>query len=153
MATVDFVPWLTSYTVENQGGLRSARIYWITSTATPGYLHDVTITSGVEISLQASLTHCVWTPLPPYRPRDDGDDDDEHDCGDRPIDVKIDAVYESAFYTALLVSDGQASTTDGFTRLPLLLSRLPGPLRQQLLDFLTANSTRRRCRWNIPRHC
>ena len=34
MATVDSVPWLTPYTAENLGGLRSASICWI-STATP----------------------------------------------------------------------------------------------------------------------
>ena len=74
----------------------------------------------------------------PYRPRD-GDDDGEHDGGGRPIGVKINAVYESASYTALLIGDGQASAADGFARLALLPSRLLGPLRQQLLDHLAAN--------------
>ena len=104
-----------------------------------------TSSEQTQLSRTGKLLSCVWAPLRPYRSRDDGDDDDEHDehdehdGGDRPIGVKIDVVYESASYTALLVSDGQASTADGFTRLPLLLSRLPGPLRQQLLDYLAAN--------------
>ena len=35
MATVDSVLWLISHTVENLGGLRSASVRWIISTATP----------------------------------------------------------------------------------------------------------------------
>ena len=49
-------------------------------------------------------------------------DNDERDGGNRPIGIKIDAAHGIAFCTALLVSDGQVSTTDGFTRLMLLLS-------------------------------
>lgn len=95
-----------------------------------------------QLSRAGKLLSCVWAPLPPYLPRDDGDDDDddgEHGSGHKLIGVKIDVVYENASYTALLVSDGQAPTAGGFTRLPLLLSRLPGPLRQQLLDYLAVN--------------
>ncbi|KFY82662.1 hypothetical protein V498_08510, partial [Pseudogymnoascus sp. VKM F-4517 (FW-2822)] len=53
--------------------------------------------------------------------------------------VIIEIVYERANYTAILLRDITASSVnDGgeFTHLPLLLTRLPPPLRTTLLDFL-----------------
>ncbi|KFY62929.1 hypothetical protein V496_04329, partial [Pseudogymnoascus sp. VKM F-4515 (FW-2607)] len=57
--------------------------------------------------------------------------------------VIIEIVYEKANYTAILLRDITASDTTNsvnvggeFTHLPLLLTRLPPPLRTTLLDFL-----------------
>ena len=68
MPTADSVSWPISYMTGNLFGLRSASVYWINSNSNPiGYLHDVTITTSVEISacrrlgaLYASLGQ-IWT--------------------------------------------------------------------------------------------
>jgi hypothetical protein len=82
-----------------------------------------------QLSRAGRLLSCIWTPLSSFA-------DEENDSL---IGTKIDVKYENVSYTALLVSDGREATKEEFTRLPLLLSRLPSPLRSQLLDYLATN--------------
>jgi hypothetical protein len=63
----------------------------------------------------------------------------EPDDGDAGIQVEV--VYERARYTGLLLrnltSDADEQNDENeFTALPLLLTRMPGPLRETFLDFL-----------------
>ena len=51
--------------------------------------------------------------------------------------IFVEVEYEKSTYTALLLRDEEVSTDDeGFTSLPLLLTRMPGPLREALMDYL-----------------
>ncbi|KAF8250755.1 hypothetical protein K440DRAFT_639250 [Wilcoxina mikolae CBS 423.85] len=84
-------------------------------------------TEQAQLSRAGRLLSCTWTPLPSFADEDD------------PIGIRIDVKYENASYTTLLMSDGRGAAKEGFTRLPLLLSRLPSSLRSQLLDYLATN--------------
>ncbi|OBU00457.1 hypothetical protein VE01_01490 [Pseudogymnoascus verrucosus] len=74
--------------------------------------------------------------------------------------VIIEITYEKANYTALLLRDihnSPATTTTttteregGFTHLPLLLTRLPPPLRTTLLDFLATRFDTRASPMHLP---
>ncbi|OBT49670.1 hypothetical protein VE04_09729 [Pseudogymnoascus sp. 24MN13] len=74
--------------------------------------------------------------------------------------VIIEITYEKATYTALLLRDihnSPATTTTttteregGFTHLPLLLTRLPPPLRTTLLDFLATRFDTRASPMHLP---
>jgi hypothetical protein len=72
--------------------------------------------------------------------------------------VIIEITYEKANYTALLLRDitssptsSPATTTEGgFTHLPLLLTRLPPPLRTTLLDFLSTRFDTRASAMQLP---
>jgi hypothetical protein len=51
--------------------------------------------------------------------------------------IFVEVEYERSTYTALLLRDEEDSTEqEGFTSLPLLLTRMPGPLREVLMDYL-----------------
>ncbi|KFY80399.1 hypothetical protein V499_00748 [Pseudogymnoascus sp. VKM F-103] len=71
--------------------------------------------------------------------------------------VIIEITYEKANYTALLLRDihnspapSTTTTTDEFTHLPLLLTRLPPPLRTTLLDFLATKFDTRASPMHLP---
>ncbi|KAI9683412.1 MAG: hypothetical protein M1829_005484 [Trizodia sp. TS-e1964] len=57
--------------------------------------------------------------------------------------IQIELQYEKSTYTALILQDPQSSMTNsvncGFTYLPLLLIRMPGPLRETLLEYLASS--------------
>ena len=96
-----------------------------------------------------ALLECNWILL--------GDEDswaDTHpqkqgDQADAPIlesedsrGVYIEVVYERSTYIAILLRTPSAfglTDVDGFTHLPLLLSRMPVALRETLLDYLATN--------------
>ncbi|OBT86557.1 hypothetical protein VE02_04310 [Pseudogymnoascus sp. 03VT05] len=73
--------------------------------------------------------------------------------------VLIEITYEKASYTAILLGDitspSPATTTTngaegGFTHLPLLLTRLPPPLRTTLLEFLATRFDTRASAMRLP---
>lgn len=67
--------------------------------------------------------------------------------------VIIEITYEKASYTAILLRDINGSVDEGeggFTHLPLLLTRLPPPLRATLLDFLATRFDTRASPLHLP---
>jgi hypothetical protein len=56
---------------------------------------------------------------------------------DRARGIEISLEYEKQSYNALLLRDpGVTSSPDGFTSLPLLLVKMPGPIREIFLNYL-----------------
>jgi hypothetical protein len=51
--------------------------------------------------------------------------------------ILVDITYERASYAAIIVHDADAQEVSGFLNYPLLLTRMPGPLRETFLDFIT----------------
>ena len=76
--------------------------------------------------------------------------------GDEGWGVIIEIVYEKAAYTAILLRDINApgnttvNSDEQFTHLPLLLTRLPPPLRATLLDFLATRFDTRASALHLP---
>jgi hypothetical protein len=78
-----------------------------------------------QLSRAGKLLRCSWTPLPPI-PRE------------AMTGVRIDLEYENTIYTALLLgSPARMTEKEAFTNLPLLLTRMPTPLREPLLRYLS----------------
>ncbi len=68
-----------------------------------------------------------------------GDDTTIQERGHTGIIVEI--IYEKSTYSAILLHDVEKQGRDetaGFSHYPLLLTRMPGPLRETFLDFLAA---------------
>ena len=81
-------------------------------------------TTDPSLSRAGKLLTATWLPLSSEPPATRG--------------IHIELTYESASYTALLIgSDSGPEEPEGFTRLPLLMSRMPSPLRETLLSYLT----------------
>ncbi|KAH7084541.1 kinetochore complex Sim4 subunit Fta1-domain-containing protein [Paraphoma chrysanthemicola] len=56
---------------------------------------------------------------------------------DRVRGIEVSLEYEKQAYNALLLRDpGVTSSPDGFTSLPLLLVKMPGPIRETFLNYL-----------------
>jgi hypothetical protein len=87
---------------------------------------------------------------------DAGEGDDTVDMGGEGEGwgVIIEIVYEKAEYTAILLRDINTPTATNqegeFTHLPLLLTRLPPPLRATLLDFLATRFDTRASPLHLP---
>jgi hypothetical protein len=79
-----------------------------------------------QLSRAGKLLRCSWTPLPPIP-------------GEAITGVRIDLEHENTIYTALLLGSSPARTTEkeAFTNLPLLFTRMPTPLREPLLRYLS----------------
>jgi len=80
-------------------------------------------TSDPSLSRAGKLISVAWLPLPAEPPAARG--------------IHIEIIYEAASYTALLIGDDGGEEPEGFTRLPLLMSRMPSPLRERLMSYLT----------------
>lgn len=101
------------------------------------------------LSRAGKLKSVAWESLPlPSRwlqePDDsdsDSDPDSDTDADTHPQGIVITFVYERAVYTSLLLLShlvAPATEVDGFTSLPLLLTRLPKSLRATLLSYLAS---------------
>ncbi|ELR06990.1 hypothetical protein GMDG_02312 [Pseudogymnoascus destructans 20631-21] len=81
-------------------------------------------------------------------------DESRQEGGEGGWGVIIEMTYEKANYTAILLRDIKSpatTTTEGeFTHLPLLLTRLPPPLRTTLLDFLSTRFDTRASPMQLP---
>ncbi|KAI9757436.1 MAG: hypothetical protein M4579_003452 [Chaenotheca gracillima] len=90
------------------------------------------------------LLECRWTVLEDERAwvrgrdRPQPDQAQREDRETKPRGILIEIGYERASYTAILLRS-VSPTTDkkGFTALPLLLTRMPNPLRERLIDYLS----------------
>jgi len=88
------------------------------------------------------LKAVTWEVLPRWQTSCEDDEEEEAAEEEAGAGVKIEMQYEKTTYTSLLLSSplGTAGLEDGdleFTKLPLLLTRLPKSLRDTLLGYLS----------------
>lgn len=86
--------------------------------------------------------------------------DEERDQSDLQRGIYVEIAYERIKYIAVLlrrwqdeeedVDEDGAEEDDGFTHLPLLLTRMPNSLRQTLLDYLTTTFDTRATPLKLP---
>jgi hypothetical protein len=82
-----------------------------------------------------------------------GDDTTIQERGHTGILAEI--IYERSTYSAILLYDAEKQGRDeiaGFSHYPLLLTRMPGPLRETFLDFLAATFDTRASVLKLPSH-
>jgi len=71
------------------------------------------------------------------------------------IGILAEIVYEKSTYSAILLHDTEKQEVGdiaGFSHYPLLLTRMPGPLRETFLDFLAATFDTRASVLKLPSH-
>lgn len=69
--------------------------------------------------------------------------------------ILAEIIYEKSAYSAILLHDTEKQGGDeiaGFSHYPLLLTRMPGPLRETFLDFLAATFDTRASVLKLPSH-
>jgi hypothetical protein len=82
-----------------------------------------------------------------------GDDTTNQERGHNGILAEI--IYERSTYSAILLHDAEKQGRDeiaGFSHYPLLLTRMPAPLRETFLDFLAATFDTRASVLKLPSH-
>lgn len=88
-----------------------------------------------SLSKTGALRSCSWEMLSPWSElTDDNPVSTQPSAG-----VLVTLEYENIVYKAALLSNGEAEETESSTSLPLLLTRLPNPLRQTFVSFLSTN--------------
>lgn len=111
-------------------------------------LRGVRIADDEALGRAGRLKGVTWKPLPPWRgPREvpEGEEEGVEDEGEiLGTGVQIEISYENTAYTSLLLSNSSSSPTSHhshseFTRLPLLLTRMPKALRETLLSYIATS--------------
>lgn len=89
-----------------------------------------------SLSRTGALRTCSWEPLSSWSQLTDDNPDSQSPAG-----ILVTLEYENIVYkAALLVGEQeQQKQKESSTSLPLLLTRLPNPLRQTFISFLSAN--------------
>ncbi|KFZ17268.1 hypothetical protein V502_04647, partial [Pseudogymnoascus sp. VKM F-4520 (FW-2644)] len=101
-----------------------------------------------SVTMRPLRSPAGWEAVHAVDEPDDTDAVDEEGWG-----VIIEIGYEKAGYTAILLRDINGSVVEGeegFTHLPLLLTRLPPPLRATLLEFLATRFDTRASPLHLP---
>ncbi|RJE21456.1 hypothetical protein PHISCL_06210 [Aspergillus sclerotialis] len=90
-----------------------------------------------SFSKTGALRSCSWEMLSSWA---ELTDDNAVSTVPRPsAGVLVTLEYEKVVYKAALLSNDDTEQTESSTSLPLLLTRLPNPLRQTFVSFLSAN--------------
>lgn len=125
---------------------------------------------GVRVGLAAdedalarvgALKNVQWSLLKNEEDWEPGVDESQMDGNDTKIQerghagIMVEINYEKSTYSALLLHDaakhGQNEIA-GFSHYPLLLTRMPGPLRETFLNFLAATFDTRASVLKLPSH-
>ncbi|KAE8138489.1 kinetochore complex Sim4 subunit Fta1-domain-containing protein [Aspergillus pseudotamarii] len=92
-------------------------------------------TEGDTLSRTGALINCIWEAISSLSLADPDASHPESPCG-----ILVVLEYEKITYKAVLLAPPEGShSRKTSTYLPLLLTRLPGPLRQIFISFLSAN--------------
>ncbi|KAB8078896.1 kinetochore complex Sim4 subunit Fta1-domain-containing protein [Aspergillus leporis] len=97
---------------------------------------STTTTEEEALSRTGALKECTWEAIPSLSLEDPEATHPDHPCG-----ILVVLEYENIIYKAALLappSHESFSYRENSTYLPLLLTRLPGPLRQTFISFLSA---------------
>ncbi|KAF7592679.1 hypothetical protein BBP40_012579 [Aspergillus hancockii] len=110
----------------------------LTGNVLSGFQVGTSTTTPEEESLSrtGALKECTWEAIPSLSLENlDSASNPVHPCG-----ILVILEYENITYkAALLAPPDESHSTSDSTYLPLLLARLPGPLRQTFISFLSAN--------------
>lgn len=105
-------------------------------------LHAATTTGDDALAKTGALKNCLWQPIFTGSPQRDGPSSRRAAASFPGILVTLE--YENITYKAALLADAESlsradSHREGSTFLPLLLTKLPNPLRQTFITFLSSN--------------
>ncbi|KAA8909463.1 kinetochore complex Sim4 subunit Fta1-domain-containing protein [Sphaerosporella brunnea] len=92
-----------------------------------------------QLSRAGKLLQCTWSALPRIPAAGEEEEQQEEEEAEAEVTgVRIELVHENASYTALLLglTPSEQKVKKEFTSLPLLLTRMPSPLREPLLKYL-----------------
>lgn len=90
-----------------------------------------------SLSKTGALRNCSWEMLSAWSELTD--ENYVSTSSQPPAGVLVTLEYENIVYKAALLTSGDAEQKEASTSLPLLLTRLPNPLRQTFVSFLSAN--------------